>query len=158
MRDYEVNWFGEQFMAIATTTNIAAMKRAAYTVERAAKESMKGGSKKVTLSGTGGKQGLVHFPSKPGFPPNVVTGVLKSSISTVVSIVAGAIEGWVGSDLNKMKSGMAAHGISATTGGVEYGYFLEVGTRFMQKRPWLRPALLRSRRAIMDIFKRANKT
>ena len=142
----EVNWFGEQFFVRATEVNIVAMKKASFVVEAEAKR----------LLSTGGYTGGRYYPSSPGEPPRLRQGILRASVATELVKNVGFIEGWVGSHLGKIRQGMAAHGITATKSGVEYGYFLEVGTRFMQKRPWLRPALARSRRTISKIFQMAN--
>ena len=147
-KDWEVNWFGEQFFVSATEANIKATKKAASVVEIKAKQ----------LLSVGGYRGGRYIPSSPGEPPHYRHGILRSSVSSEIIRSPLSIVGWVGSHLGKMRAGMAAHRVTATKAGVEYGYFLEVGTRKMHKRPWLRPALLRSRRAIIDIFKKANKT
>lgn len=158
-RAWEVNWFGEQFFVLATKANITATTKAAHVVERAAKKIMGTGASRIDLKTpskarfsrkAGG--GAYHRPSAPGFPPNIDTGVLKSSISTEIIVKGESVEGWVGSNRIKMRTGLARQGISAAKSDVEYGYYLEVGTRKMQKRPWLRPALLKSRRLIRQIF------
>ena len=148
MKDYEVNWFGDRFFTLATEANIKAMTKSASIVEIKAKQ----------LLSVGGYRGNKYIPSSPDNPPHLRTGVLRASVSSEIVRTPLSIAGWVGSHLGKMRAGMAAHGITATKAGVEYGYFLEVGTRNMQKRPWLRPALIQSRKAINAIFKRANKT
>lgn len=57
-------------------------------------------------------------PSKPGEPPHVQTGRLRASISHEVT------------------------GVTARVGtNLEYGRYLELGTRKMAARPWLRRSL-----------------
>jgi len=77
--------------------------------------------------------------SAPGEPPAVDTGLLRSSIMHHVVKRMGNVMGFVG-----------------ITNQVKYGLYLEVGTKNMQPRPFLRPALAKTRRAVMDIFKKAN--
>lgn len=150
-KGFEVEWFGRQFFVSATEANLTAMKKAGFILERVAKKLMIGGSKR-------GRKGLVHIPSSPGEPPRVRTGILRASISTEILQKPTNIQGFVGSDINKISEGLAREGVTATKTGVEYGYFLEVGTRFMKKRPWLRPALMKSSKMILKIFRNANKT
>ncbi len=146
MKDWEVNWFGEQFFTLATAANIRATKKAAYVVERMAKRLLSvGGYVKY-------KGSKSYISSQPGSPPNLRTNVLRSSVSTEIKVKRNVVEGWVGSDLHKMEDNALRQGISLTESGVEYGYYLEVGTRKMAKRPWLRPALLHSKDLINKIF------
>ena len=145
-KDWEVNWFGDQFFVLATKANIVATKKAAFVVQSAAKRLLSvGGYVKHKGSTT-------YISSQPGSPPHLRTGVLRSSVSTEIKVKGDEVEGWVGSDLHKMEDNALRQGISSTESSVEYGYFLEVGTRKMAKRPWLRPALLYSRDLIRKIF------
>lgn len=68
---------------------------------------------------TGGSHG--HRASAPGEPPASETGALLASISHKVD-VADTVFATIGSDK-------------------EYSIYLELGTRFMEPRPFLRPAL-----------------
>lgn len=63
-------------------------------------------------------RGTPHRASKPGDPPAVDRGILRSSIA------------WQAKGRDKRVVGT----------NVEYGPHLEFGTRFMQPRPFLRPA------------------
>ena len=62
-------------------------------------------------------------PSKPGEPPKKVTGHLRMGIRKQMD--RGRIEARIGSN-------------------VPYGKHLELGTRKMAARPWLRPTLTRN--------------
>jgi len=141
-------WHGAQVFTLATDANIAAMKRAGYLVERDVKTHF-------TLQGTGAasrrtRAGKVHRASKPYQPPAVDTGVLRASIMSDVSIAGLNIIGRVGPDVEHI----AAKAPVGTD--VEYGLYLEVGTSKMKPRPFLRPALIRTRRKVNRIFKKAN--
>jgi len=70
--------------------------------------------------GKGGKTVYGAFPSKPGEPPHKQTGHLRRSITHEVDRV----------------------NLFARIGtNVEYGRYLELGTKRMAPRPWLRRAL-----------------
>lgn len=86
--------------------------RKALEVEDNAKRSMQGG-------------GRPHQPSRPGQPPRVDTGLLRSSITHEVESDLFSVEARVGTN-------------------VKYGLFLEIGTEKMEPRPWLRPALMKA--------------
>ncbi len=67
--------------------------------------------------------------SSPGEPPHRRTGTLARSITHEI------------------------HGASARVGtNVKYGKFLETGTSKMAARPYLRPAVIKNRRAIKKIL------
>ena len=71
--------------------------------------------------------------SKPGDPPNTQTGRLVKSIR------------WV---LNKSLK-------MATVGSrLNYAFFLEFGTSKMAARPWLRPAFLKNKKLIGELYAR----
>lgn len=74
-------------------------------------------------------------PSEPGQPPHVLTGRLRQSIQHRVDRDARGFVARVGTN-------------------VEYSKFLELGTRKMAPRPYLRPALFRERRRISEILAR----
>ena len=77
---------------------------------------------------TGG--GRRHRPSKRGTPPNVQTGALRSSIQSAKYETAGAIVGPT----------------------LFYGGIHEKGGRHHPKRPFMRPALMRSVRQFPKQF------
>lgn len=95
------------------------------TKKQLAREMMKVGlmiEREAKESMGGG--GLPHRPSSPGEPPHVDTGRLRSSITTAQTIGTVIIIVRVGTN-------------------VRYGLYLELGTRHIQSRPWLRPAFMR---------------
>lgn len=96
-----------------------AVARAALRVEGEAKESIQRGVKTGRLYRTYNKKKL-HRASAPGEAPATDTGTLVSRLSHQIS--SGGLEAVVGSD-------------------VDYGSYLEFGTRGMAARPFLRPAL-----------------
>lgn len=149
---FTLAWHGREFFVEATREVKKAMTVAALVVESAAKKSMgKGASKFNTGGDTKSKRGKksFHRPSAPGFPPAVDTGILRASISHKVTEKGGNVQGFVGSDTAKIKA-------KAEAGtDVEYGFYLEVGTRNMEARPWLRPALRKSEKRIKQILKDA---
>ncbi len=180
----DLAWFGIEVFEKATQANVTAMKKAAILVERNAKKIMGsearakrkprkrrghkilGGlltitiTKKRKASRSGIKKRAKakkkrHVPSTPGNPPNIDTGILRSSITHTIDIkdIGGGqpgVVGFVGSDIDHIRA-------NAGTGtDVQYGFYLEVGTVKMAARPWLRPALRRSGPAILQIFQKAN--
>ena len=154
-QDFTVDWFGEQFFVLATKNNLTALKKAGFVLERAAKKILSlGGSRKSKFK----KGKFFYVPSSPGEPPHLRTGILRSSVTTQITESPLVLEGFVGSDIDKIRDGLSGAGLSETEAGGEYGFFLEVGTRFMKKRPWLRPALMQSRKLIFKIFSKANRT
>ena len=72
-----------------------------------------------------------HVASEEGDAPNTDTGTLASS----VQVDATANYVFVGTTL-------------------KYGPWLEFGTKRMEARPWLNPALERNRKSISDIFQK----
>lgn len=107
------------------------MLAATAHLEGAVKQEISvGQATRRTASGT-----LVGLePSKPGYPPHVLTGRLRQSIAHAVTFEGQAVVGKVGTN-------------------VEYAPFLEFGTRRMEARPFLRPTLFRERKRIAAILK-----
>ena len=154
MSDFDLAWHGREFFQLATKETVRAMTKAAIVVENRAKKIMGSGasrmdSKRATGMIKKGKKSVMgyHRPSAPGFPPNIDTGVLKSSISHRVKVRGMSVNGFVGSDTDKVKANAGAGT------DVEYGYYLEVGTKNMEKRPWLRPALRASEKEILTVLR-----
>lgn len=76
-----------------------------------------------------GRARVPHQASAPGEPPATDTGRLRATVSHVVAEDADGLYAEVGS------------GANPAIPGVQYAVFLELGTRFMEPRPWLRPSL-----------------
>ena len=87
-----------------------------------------------TSMSTGG--GARRTPSAPGKVPHVQTGNLRASIQSA-----------------KVNDRMWI--VGPTTNAI-YGQFLEFGTRHIQPRPFMFPALLRIRRSFPQFFKNLN--
>ena len=143
-KDYEIEWYGKQFMVKASRVNRQTLSKAAIMVESYIKHHF-------TLQGThrAYKRGRkLHISSAPGRPPAIDTGALRSSVTHEVN--ASGLDAKVGSDKDRLKR--------QTVGtDVDYGYYLEMGTRRMKPRPWLRPALNACRSKINRMFQDANR-
>lgn len=150
-------WNDKEFIALATKENIKAMNKAAITVQATAKKLIGGaGSGRLyRRRKQTGKRGTFtanqwHRASKPGDPPARDSGVLANSVTFEVSRKGDRIKGSVGPDINKIKQ-------QSPRTDPDYGFFLEVGTRDIAKRPWLKPALIKSSRKILTFFRVVNK-
>jgi len=155
------NWHGKEVFTLATEKNVVAMKKAGAVLERDVKThftSTKGKHADLMAEGRTaigrqrnkrGSYTKFHHRSLPGEPPAVDTGVLRASIihQTTAGLV---VEGKVGPDIEHIRA--------ETPAGtdVEYGFYLELGTANMAARPYLRPALIRTRKIIKKIFVKAN--
>jgi phage gpG-like protein len=89
----------------------------------------------LSVSGTGGTPGSTRKygsnPSAPGEPPHKQYGRLRASVATEVS------------------------GMRGRTGtNVDYGRWLELGTRKMAARPWLKRSLDETTADIRRLFSR----
>lgn len=78
--------------------------------------------------------GKAHVPSKPGKPPHVQTGVLRSSIAFAIDTAAFEPTVLVGPT-------------------AKYGKYLEFGTRKMAARPFMRPALTNTENQLLEAWK-----
>ena len=152
-----IEWNGEILIAAATQANINAMTKSAITVQATAKKMIGGtGSGRLyRRRKQKGKRGSFrasdfHRASAPGRPPARDSGILANSVTFEVSAKDARITGKVGPDINKIKS-------QSPRTDPDYGFFLEVGTKDIAKRPWLKPSLIKSRRKILRFFKQANK-
>ena len=147
MKSGITQWRAKEVFQKVTDANLKAMNTAVMVVERDVKTHF-------TLQGAGNaspRGDKMHYASLPGQPPAIDTGVLRSSIKGVVEKKALGIIGKVGPDIDYI----AARADVGTD--VEYGYYLEIGTSKIEPRPYLRPALKRTRRQVEKIFKEANK-
>ena len=88
--------------------------------------------------------------SRPGDPPNVVTGTLRSSISYAISDGRTSGKGIFGSPKAGPESVVGVVGSHIQV--PPYPYHLEMGTSKMKARPFLRPALDRAIPYIKQIF------
>ena len=138
-----IKWFGNRVFTLATEANVTAMHKAALLVESDVKQNF-------TLQGQGRQYGK-HTASRPGEPPAIDTGVLRASMMSEVVKSGTNVTGKVGPDVEHI----AAKAPVGTN--VEYGFYLEMGTSKMQPRPFLRPALHRTRKKVVKIFRDANK-
>jgi hypothetical protein len=77
-----------------------------------------------------------HNPSKPGFPAAIMTGALSKSVRYNVN----------GSDSMKFGAGYFNK--------VDYAGFVELGTKRMVARPYLRPAILENDRNAFTAFEK----
>lgn len=166
MKDFGIsNWRGKQVFALATEKNIKAMTKAAILVERSAKINMtvpgSGHTRDgVWIPGLGVKRtktGKRHYAAKPGQPPAVDMGILKSAIFSQVNVEGLNVVGKVGPDIDAIKEGLQKLGKRSVGTDLEYGLYLELGTSKMAARPFLRPALKRTAKKVLQIFKKANR-
>ncbi len=143
-----IKWFGREFLVKASRVNEDAMNRAGFLLETDIKKSFGTGASNPDVTVRRTKSGKRHRPSAPGSVPNVDDGILRASIIHQTEKKGVDIIGKVGSAISVIKS--------KTGSDEDYGLFLELGTRFMAARPWLRPALARTGNQILKIFKDAN--
>lgn len=142
MSGYRITeWNGSKVLTLATKANVGAMHKAALVVESDVKTHF-------AKAGTGHRYGK-HVASRPGRPPAIDTGILRASMMSDVQKQGLGIIGRVGPDIEYIAA-------KSPGPGVEYGFYLEVGTKNMQPRPFLRPALVRCRKKVIRIFKNAN--
>lgn len=155
MSDVDIDWFGEEFLVKVTKANSDAMKKSAFLVEATAKKSFGRGASQAFVKLV--KRGVnFHRASAPGQAPNVDFGILKSSVKSTFE--NGGLTAFVGSDIDKVRIEIKKKKprVSITKSLLNYGFFLEVGTRFMAARPWLRPALRKNNAKILRLFQKAN--
>jgi len=117
-----------QVVSAVKQASVQLIMKAGFLVEREAKLSMVKGGR---TTGPGG--GMVGTPSAPGDPPHVQTGNLRSSIQTAMTrwltvVVGPTLMAW-------------------------YGRIHEFGSKNRAKRPFMRPALERTRRRFAALFK-----
>ena len=177
-------WYGKKVFTLATKANVEAMHTAALLLQKDIKTHFTGGGPGAVAAekarrAAGGKMrtGGKSPASRPGQPPAIQSGILRASIMTDVTVVGGVnVIGKVGPDVDYIAA-------KAPTGtDVNYGLYMEIGTvphtirvkkakvlsdgsTFFGKqvshpgtapRPFLRPALKRTRRKINQIFRKAN--
>jgi HK97 gp10 family phage protein len=114
----------------------AEIRKAAYDIEARAKNSMSSGSAGgagQTRRRSRRNRTVWHFASPEGKPPAVDTGNLKNSIQA-------------------RKRGELEWSVDV---GAEYGVYLEYGTRAMDERPFMRPAVEQVEQAFVEGCKQA---
>ena len=79
------------------------------------------------------KKSFGKSPSSPGEPPGVDTGRLRASITYEIEQILFSITGKIGTN-------------------VKYARYLELGTKDMQPRPYLRAAIERNKAEIIKIL------
>jgi HK97 gp10 family phage protein len=120
--DYLAEKFGQDVVEAAITAGQLVRTDAIDSIEKVSPGN------EVTRTRLGGKK-RKHIASLPGDAPNTDSGKLISTIQ----VEANKDGVYVGSEL-------------------EYAETLEFGTRRMQPRPWLNPALEKNREKIREIF------
>lgn len=81
----------------------------------------------------GAVSGKGHVPSAPGQPPNQDTGVLSNNIETVL-VAPMRVE---------------------VSSNAPYAAALEYGTSKMAERPYMRPAVAKKRKEVVELVRRA---
>ena len=143
-----LEWNGDQFFKLATDTAVTAMKKATIYTQGVVRKMVGGVGDGKRYKRT--KSGKYHTASVPGKPPARDTGILASSISHTVKIEGTKIQGFVGPDIDKIRNRK-----KTGTTDPNYGFYLAEGTKYMKKRPWLKPSLIKAKSKIDDIFKKA---
>ena len=149
-------WNGKHVFEIANKATLDAMNKAGFVLEADIKKNFTSVGKNLAREGSKArssvrrtKSGKRHYRSLPGEPPTVDTGNLRASISTFIETTPLSVTGKVGPDVEFL-AGKTESGTD-----VEYGFYLEVGTANMKPRPYLRPALARTKDKVSKIFKKA---
>ena len=137
-------WHGKAIAMKVDVVTTRAVTKAANLVERDVKTHF---TRQGSYDATRRKGGRTHWSSAPGQAPAIDMGILKSSIQSFVNVIRGKISGRVGPDIGHIASR------SDAGTDVNYGLYLEVGTKNMAARPFLRPALRRQRRRILGLFR-----
>jgi len=150
-----MKWYGDKLFATANKRTVRAMNTAALIVERDVKKSFGSGGSGYMPSKRGGK---IHWSSAPDNPPNVDLGALRASMAHAVINKKSSITGFVGVDdqklLMEVKKRRSRRKIKVSS-MQPYGVWLELGTSKTEPRPFLRPALRRNSKKILNIFKKA---
>jgi HK97 gp10 family phage protein len=127
-------WHGKRIVEILQSELTRRLTASAMLVTRHAKELVgkegtgvrsKGGGVEPSQPRNKKKLKYGAFPSSPGEPPRKQTGRLQGSITWELS-----------------RRGLFGRGLMARVGtNVDYGRYLELGTRRMRPRPWLKRSL-----------------
>jgi len=121
-----VKWHPNRYLSQVERASRRGLRNAGLFLVREVKASFPG----IGITGAT-RQQREASRSAPGEIPHVQTGSLKRSIAR--EQIAG--EERVGTNL-------------------KYGRYLELGTRDIEPRPFLRPALMKNRKKILDIIRK----
>jgi len=153
-----VNWNDKAVLREMQGKQKIALNKCGVTLERDIKMSMKKGIHKpyIRQKATGGKGAKYHWSSAPGQPPAVDTGRLRASITFQTDFGPGTKpepnpEGKSSDGIRKPPK-KTNELICVVGTNVKYGKYLELGTRRMSPRPFLRTSLERNRRKILSFF------
>lgn len=116
-----------------------ALAQCCATIQREAQEGMTNTKIDFTKTYYTHNKQKAHHPSQEGNPPAVDTGTLRRSITYTID--ESKMVGKVGSTINDPP----------------YGAYLEFGTSRMKPRPWLKPAIEKSKETIEKILGKAIK-
>ena len=147
-----IKWNGDKFMLLAIDEAEKAITKAAIYTQGVAKKMVGGtGSGKLYK-----RKSVTHQASISGQPPARDAGILTSSISYTVKRKLDRIKAFVGSDVDFIEEELSKKkNRTASTTDVDYGYYLEKGTKHMAARPWLKPSLIKARPKILQILQKA---
>ena len=143
----KIEWHGENVKRVINQALERNMRAACIHLQSAVKNLI---STRAVIRRTRGQTGQRGRPvfesSRPGMPPHLRTGTLLGSIQYRVD--RGPI-GIVGTDRARILAGAKTVSPRTVRG---YGAYLELGTRKMAARPYLRPALIRERDTLARIL------
>lgn len=126
-----VEWYGQRVIAKLQQAALRSVVRGTEAIRNHAIESIMKGPKTGRVYTRGlnksGKSYKVHIASAPGEPPANDTGFLVSTITTNY-------------DMQQLRGTVNC--------SAAYGPFLEFGTKKMQPRPFMRPAVAAKRELI----------
>lgn len=149
-------WFDKEIISTVEYIEGEIIEDACQIITQEAKDSMVEGSYRRWLSKKG--DGSYHWSSHPGTPPAPDTEALKDSISYATS---GGKTGGVGpnAEVGNIESPSYGGNVNMTVGRIGtkdiVGLWQELGTRISSgKRPFLRPALYKKEKEILNL---ANK-
>lgn len=158
-----IKWYGKELSAEIMKAQLKAVARGGAILEREIKLSMRDTTTRKTRGllrqkARGKRKAKYHYPSESGHPPAVDTGRLRASITFQTS-------NGTKSDFKPAKTSKNTDPVGKPTAGptqavcivgtnVKYGKYLELGTRHIRPRPFLRPALENKQSDILDQFVR----
>lgn len=136
-----IHWYGDQIGARLNRSARSAVRHAGSLLTTRARlianipaKRIRSRRTRATAGGKAGSQYTRFVPSKPGQPPALRTGFGRRNI-----------------DMEVRDNGLKVR-IGVRT-AAKYMSYLEVGTKRVRPRPWLRPAFDQTRAAIEVILK-----